>query len=467
MKKLQKILLMILSVLSVLSVIALTMHPLYSAAATTTQTASQDESAPAEEEIDDTAVCSVRQFDEGVTPQDALEQVLAEKKPERVYENLIRASFTQLSQNYDAVYSVMHACGVPDRETILMQFVYGVDHVEHFMTFSSDECVIGSVRVDTAGSGAFYNRAERTIGIRECCLVPNESDCYLFRHEIHHAYQDTFPKSEYGLTADSDMYRDGLYYILVEGGAALQSIARSDRIETYGVKCYTCDDEQETKVYMRGRVGDTRYNMVDKTYTMLLYLLGAETLEQMHYSPDIAYGAECLSRLYGINGELFLKTCTLLALNEYTGRTQDTDMQLQSEMLEYVDAVFLQCLAQNVRSLSERQELEDFFHFYRFYKLQYQSMTSAVINGARRDTTAEHYDFSVIEDELYKKGAAIGLFRFSADETECRAAFDTLLSLGTLTQRPFLSLAECTISMQDGMMIVCKGDDCLEYKLFA
>ena len=312
-------------------------------------------------------------YDESLPPKELLMQVLREKNMKPELETLALASFDRLTENYDDAYSVFRSSGVPDLRTVQMHYVFAIAHTKTFDTFTGNEYELEdcTMHFGSPPSGFFAHEYD-LMCVNADYVEPGDIACDLFLHEMLHAYQDAFLDSEYNDETGKDYIGKGFNFVLTEGDAQLMNASVSDMIASRGLAFYNLNDEQETCLLQSGGTYDKIYNMAYKINTILTHLLGYDTMQLMRYQPDTKREEAYLSQKYGIDGEKFLHACSLVAWDEYTGYNwfeeedgrftkDDDDPVAKSKYLEYVDRVFVQCLAQEIQNIEtfDRQAVED------------------------------------------------------------------------------------------------------------
>lgn len=393
--------------------------------------------------------------DENAEPQELLETVLREKELDERMQALVLAAFDQLTRNYGDAYTVLRSSGVPELRAVQMNYVSAVAHTKAFKTYSGSTFQFKGTNLYIGNSCGFYWSRYDLMCMREDCLAPTKDTCDLFLHEMMHAHQDVYLDSSYNDRDCGDLWR-GMQYVLIEGDAQLYSAAYSENIESFAPSTYKFDDDTQTCLIQKGRTHDKKYNMVYKLNTVMQYLLGYDTMQLLRYQPDTKREEAFLSQKYGVDGEAFMHACALLGLNAFTGseRTEKngqvvlTVTPVNAGLLAYVDKTFIACLAQDIRNIDseDRQAVEDFFHFYRFYKLQYQPQACVTADGKETDVTDAFFGNDAVENELYEKCQKAGLLRFTRNEAKNRAAFDALLDADALSSGGYLSLSGIRIS---------------------
>ena len=442
----------------------------------TTQTETQTEPEP---EPEPEYVCTTLpqydwSYDASLPPEKLLAQVLREKDMKDELRTLALASFDRLTENYGDVYTVLRSSGVPDLRTMQMRYIFAINHTKLFDTFTNGEYKFGKITYHIRSAGAFYEHDYDLMCVNADYVEPSDYSCDIFLHEMLHAYQDVFMDSEYNDGWCEDILRNGIRFILLEGDTQLTSAASSDEIEKWAPTFYSFNDERDTCLIQNGRTHDRIYNMAYKLNTILTHLLGYDTVQLMRYQPDTKQEETYLSQKYGIDGERFMHACAMLAWDEYSlynwfeqedGQIIEAESSVKHIYLEYVDRTFMQCLAQEIKSIEpfDRQAVEDFYNFYRYYKLQYQSEVRIEGETEREMITEAFYNNAAVEDELYAKCQKAGLFRITEDEAMNRRAFDALLCLTNYAKPWFLSLTGSEMTLRDDRLTVRKDGKTVTY----
>ena len=378
--------------------------------------------------------------------KEKLNDLIKRKNIEPEISNLILASYEQLNSNYNNVYNSLKFIGVPSKDEMLNYYYESLDQIEHFALIKDGSAKVGKyIYHSLEDHMALYDVDEDVMVLDIDGINIDSKLCDLFLHETTHANQKR--------RGSNDKLRStnlGMYYLLKEGENALLNCCTSDMVEFNSVNMCSNLDGTESIVY-GGRAIDSDYNIGYKLYIMLMHLTSYDDLKELLRDGDIELFKSKISKEYDIDVDLFISNCEALSLSCY--HYEDCDKE---KCLKDIDTMFIECLCKDLDKLSKSDDVIDFYNFYRFYKLQYQT----ILKG-------NSYDFSKLEDELYKKCLVNNFMVFFEDEMENRKIFNLLLEHSEFeTDKDFSYITNCMVEYDHGVIKLSKNGKETSYFIY-